>query len=268
MEILLLLISFSAFVFFISLYYFSSAKENSKKQAAACATKKEFSKASFVIPCTIFIVTFLLLNKIIFAIIFVILYLYFSWNIKHRNFQKNQNLIDRQVMEALSIIKSSVQVGNSIQNALIVAQNELKEPLKTEFRAISSRIALGVNVGEALEAAAKNTQNKELKFMFNTLIISKDTGASLSGIFEKINDMIAQRITIGRKISALTAQGKMSGNIVSSIPFVVIAMTYLIEPEITGVLFTTFAGNILLLIIVVLTISGSFIIKKMTEVKL
>jgi tight adherence protein B len=58
----------------------------------------------------------------------------------------------------------------------------------------------------------------------------------------------------------------MSGNIVSVIPFVVIFMMYVIEPEMMKCLFVTVVGNILLLIVVVMVLVGSFIIRKMTEI--
>ena len=59
----------------------------------------------------------------------------------------------------------------------------------------------------------------------------------------------------------------MSGNVVSVIPFVVIAMMYAIEPEMIGFLFTTLAGNILLLIVMIMVLTGSFVIRKLTEIE-
>jgi tight adherence protein B len=100
----------------------------------------------------------------------------------------------------------------------------------------------------------------------DTLKIAKDSGASLAGIFDRIIDAASQRVAAQAKVTALTAQGRMSGNIVSVIPFVVVAMMYAIEPDMMKSLFTTFAGNILLLITVIMVLIGSFVIRKITEI--
>jgi tight adherence protein B len=183
-----------------------------------------------------------------------------------KNKRKSASLIDKQVVEALSIIKSIVQAGQSLQNAIIIAQNEFKYPIKLEFKKMSDSLAVGVNFDKVLEDASKNAKSKEFKLMIDTIRISKDTGASLSGIFERIIDSTGQRIAIQSKITALTAQGRMSGNIVSIVPFVVMFIMYVIEPDMMSPLFSTLPGNILLLVVIVMIIVGSFIIRKMTEI--
>ena len=102
--------------------------------------------------------------------------------------------------------------------------------------------------------------------MLNTIEISKDTGASLRDIFEQIIELVYKRIAAKSKIDALTSQGKLSGNIVSLVPFVIIFMMYLIEPDMIQPLFVTTSGNILLLIVVFMVTLGSFVIRKMTEI--
>ncbi|MCA6085463.1 type II secretion system F family protein [Candidatus Endomicrobiellum agilis] len=174
--------------------------------------------------------------------------------------------MDKQVVEALTVIKSAVQAGQSLQNAISTAQNELKDPIKREFEKMADKLALGVSFDRVLEDTSQNSKSKEFKLMIDTIRISKNTGASLSGIFDRITDSTSQRVAIQSKIVALTAQGRMSGNIVSVIPFVVIFMMYIIEADMMKSLFVTLPGNILLLIVVAMVLAGSFIIRKMTEI--
>ncbi|MDR3306211.1 MAG: type II secretion system F family protein [Endomicrobium sp.] len=180
--------------------------------------------------------------------------------------RKKVALIDKQVMEALNIIKNAVRAGQSLQNSMVTAKNELKYPIKSEFEKISEKLAFVVSFDKVLEEASKTAISKEFKLMIDVIRVSKDSGASLSDIFDRISDSAFQRINVRSKITALTAQGRMSGNLVSVIPFVIIFMMYIIEPEMMECLFVTLTGNILLLIVVVMVITGSFVIRKMTEI--
>jgi tight adherence protein B len=131
---------------------------------------------------------------------------------------------------------------------------------------MSKDISLGLNLDKVLQTASENAPSKEFKLMADTIRLSAQSGASISGIFERITDSASARIGLHEKISALTAQGKMSGNIVSVVPFVVMLMMGLLQPDMMNALFNTFAGNVLLLIVTTMVLIGSFIIRKITEV--
>ena len=205
-------------------------------------------------------------GNIIFVLIIAVFYFYILWNIKDSKAKKLKNLIDKQTIEALTTIKNAVLAGKSIQDALILTAADIKDPLKTEFEKMAQDLSLGASLDSVLSKASNNAPSKEFKLMADTIRLSAESGASLSGIFERITDAASQRIELFEKVSALTAQGKMSGNVVSSVPFVVMIMMSLLQPDMTNVLFNTFIGNILLLIVTGMTLMGSFLIRKLTEV--
>jgi tight adherence protein B len=223
-------------------------------------------KKKILVLFAVFVTSFAVLRNIIFSVIVCILYAYFNWHINYMKQQKISNLADLQILEALTIIKNSLQSGCAITNAIVDVKNELKDPIRSEFEQISKSLSLGLSFEEAIEQASSKTNNKEFKFILNTVKISKDTGASLKGIFDQIIELISKRTATKSKINALTSQGKLSGNIVSLVPFIIIFMMYLIEPDMMQPLFVTLAGNILFLIVVIMVVLGSLIVRKMTEI--
>ncbi|AKL97816.1 type II secretion system F family protein [Endomicrobium proavitum] len=239
-------------------------RENIKEQLSF--KNMDFKRKRVVISLIVFLGVLILLQNIIFGFIAAGLYVYFDWYLRDKNAKKLAALIDKQVIEALTVIKNAVQSGQSLQTAMGTAGEELKEPIKSEFVKMSDNLALGVSFEKILTDAAANSPSKEFRLMIDTIKISKDTGSSLAGIFDRIIDATSQRVAIGAKVTALTAQGRMSGNVVSVIPFVVILMMYTIEPDMMASLFNTIAGNILLLIVVAMVLAGSFVIRKITEI--
>jgi tight adherence protein B len=285
MKEIILIISLSAFVFcFVCLIFLQiKTKASNNKDKNEDNDKKKFNFKSLsirslsikslslkrnklLILLSVFILLIILLKNIIFSLIVCVLLLYLDWYIKDKNKRKRANLINKQVVEALIIIKNSLQAGQSLQNALLTAKNELNEPIKFEFKQIADSLTLGVSLDKVLEELSRKTESKEFKLMLDTIRISKDTGASIKDIFDRIIDSTSRRIDVRSKIEALTAQGRMSGNVVSVIPFVVLLVMYVIEPSMVKSLFVTFAGNILLFIAVAMVLIGSFVIRKITEI--
>jgi tight adherence protein B len=262
---ILFLFSFSLFVFCFTYFFVSKFNINRKRYFDLNNLPK--NKKRLLISFIIFFLCAIFLKSIIFALIFGILYSYFDWYVQDKGKRKKAALIDKQVIEALNIIKNVVRSGQSLQNAVVAAKSELKYPIKNEFEKISEKLAFGASFDKVLEEVSKTRISKEFKLMIDVIRLSKESGASLSDIFDRISDSMVQRITVQSKITALTAQGRMSGNIVSVIPFVVIFIMYIIEPEMMKCLFCTLAGNILLLIVTIMVITGSFLIRKITEIK-
>ena len=268
-------------LFFITVAFFSftaafsfirAIKKRVKNAGKNKNTVFEFKKMTSLkkrifAAAAVFFITAVILMNIVFALTASILYVYFDWYIKNKKAAEYAALVDKQVIEALTVVKNAVQSGQSLAQAVATAADELKDPIKSEFEKMSERLALGANFDGILMEASANAVSKEFKLMIDTIRISKDSGASLAGIFDRIIAATSQRIAIQSKVKALTAQGRMSGNVVSVIPFVVIAMMYAIEPEMIGSLFTTLAGNILLLIVVIMVLTGSFVIRKLTEIE-
>jgi tight adherence protein B len=225
-------------------------------------------KRRVFISLIVFIVFSVLFSNIILALIITVIYIYIDLNIEMRKKAKLASIIDLQTIESLTIIKSAILSGQSLQNALNTAAIELKEPIKNEFAKISNKLSLGIDFNKVLSDISQKAPSKEFKFMIDAIKLSKDSGASLSNTFEKIANCASQRITLQNKIMALTAQGKISGLIVSFIPFLIILIMYVMQPDMISVLFTTIAGNFLLLIVTLMILTGSFVMKKLTEIDL
>jgi len=263
---ILFLFSFSLVVFCFMYFLINKLKFKINRKRSFDLKKLSQNKKRFFVSFIIFFISAIFFHNIVFALILSVLYCYFDWYAQDKKMRKKVALIDKQVMEALNIIKNAVRAGQSLQNSMVTAKNELKYPIKSEFEKISEKLAFVVSFDKVLEEASKTAISKEFKLMIDVIRVSKDSGASLSDIFDRISDSAFQRINVRSKITALTAQGRMSGNLVSVIPFVIIFMMYIIEPEMMECLFVTLTGNILLLIVVVMVITGSFVIRKMTEI--
>ena len=101
----------------------------------------------------------------------------------------------------------------------------------------------------------------------SAVLIQRTTGGNLSEILSTISNTIRERIKIKGEISSITAQGRMSGLIIGSLPIAVAAILMVVNPDYMSTFFTTTAGNIMLIISVVMEILGFIAIRKVVSIE-
>lgn len=204
--------------------------------------------------------------NIIFALIFLMIVLYFNWFNKTKKQKSEIKIIDEQIIEAIRIFKNSLLSGQSLMQAVDTASNQLKAPLANEFKTISNSVSYGISLDDALLKSSQKIKSRQYKLFMDSIRISNITGAKLVDILDKIEQSVTQRISINLKVEALTAQGKISGIIISVVPVFIVIFVCLAEPDIMGILWTTTIGNLILFISCIMILAGSFFMRKISEI--
>ena len=158
--------------------------------------------------------------------------------------------------------------GQSVIQTIDAVSKQTDDPLASEFKRVYDSVSFGISLDEALKQTSQNIQSQQYKLFIDSIRISNVTGAKLSDILEKIERSITQRIAIYSKVEALTAQGKISGLIVSIVPFFIILFVYFLEPDMMGILFTTTLGNLIFFVSVIMLLLGSVFMRKITEIEI
>ena len=258
--LLFFLISFSIFVFY-SCSILKERKSNVKNKI------NKQNRINFLFVAILFVLISIALN-VIYAIIITIVLIYYSWLFFENKKQKYKKEIDKQILEIIRLFRSSVSSGENIFQAIDSVSEQIKEPLSLEFKEISDKIKLGIGLDEALKDSVSKVQNEKYKFFMDSLRLSHSTGIKISDILSKIETTVAQKLSLTTKVDVLTSQVRFSGMVISIIPFFIVFLIYFIEPETVSVLFTSLFGNVILLICVIMILSGSFVMKKIADIKL
>ena len=74
---------------------------------------------------------------------------------------------------------------------------------------------------DALDEMAERVGSKNLDFVITAVTIQRQVGGSLAGLFDMVAEAVRQRQQFARKISGLTAMGRMSAYVLVGLPFVV-----------------------------------------------
>ena len=128
-------------------------------------------------------------------------------------------------------------------------------------------ISFGIDVAEALKNLSTRIECVDLRFFITTLIVQRETGGNLAEILESISRLIRQRFELLGKVSALSAEGRLSGIVLFLLPFGIGALLWYLNPSYMSLLVTDEMGKMMLMVSGVLMVLGAIIMKKMVAIK-
>ncbi len=136
--------------------------------------------------------------------------------------------------DALELLVRGLRSGLPISETLSVVVSELPGPVADEFKLVTDRIRLGRTMEEALQDAADRLNLAEFSFFCITLAIQRETGGNLGETLAGLADVLRKRAQMKLKIKAMSSESKASAYIIGSLPFIVFALIYSINPAYMG----------------------------------
>lgn len=151
--------------------------------------------------------------------------------------QRRQNEFTKHFAEAIDVITRGIRSGLPVGECLNVISREFEGPVGEEFTMVIEGQRLGMSLEDILARALKRIPTAEFKFFAIVLQIQKQTGGNLADTLENLSEVLRSRKRIKDKVKALSSEAKTSAGIIASLPFLVLALMSLINPEYVGVLF-------------------------------
>jgi tight adherence protein B len=244
-------------------------KKRKKKlaQAAVLMKPEEFLGVSLISAASLAFLFYLLSNSMIIALILLPVGFIVPDLIIESKKSRRMAKISSQLPEALGIISNGLRAGFSFTQAMGVVISEISGPICEEFSKVLRENSLGKPLEEALTNMSDRTDDEDLDMFVTALIIQRQVGGNLAEVLDTISDTIRERVRIKGEIKTLTAQGKMSGIIVSLLPFGLAIALSIINPGYLTVLFMTFIGKLMIAVGVILQLIGIFVLTRLVDIK-
>jgi tight adherence protein B len=172
--------------------------------------------------------------------------------------------LEFQLADALTIISSSLKGGYSFVQGLDMAGQQMEPPIKDEITRVIRLIQLGLDTPKALMQMSDRVNSYDYDMTVSATNIQLAVGGNLSLLLEGIAATIRDRIRLRRDISALTAQGRISGTILFLLPVGIAFFLCGVNWDYMSSLFTA-QGYILLYIAGGMQAVGFFWIKKLLD---
>jgi tight adherence protein B len=172
---------------------------------------------------------------------------------------------EKELPDALDLMVSALRVGHSLNAALSLVARECPDPVNVEFRICFEEQNYGLEMRTAMDNLVTRVPLQDLRIATTAILIQKESGGNLAEVLEKTGHVIRERFRLKRQIMTHTAQGRLTGLILTLLPVVLGFMLYLISPESMSLLWTREIGIKLLWASAIMTMVGGLIIRKIVN---
>lgn len=181
--------------------------------------------------------------------------------------RKRYKLFNDQLGDSIVLISNSLKAGHSFLQAVDSVATEMPSPISYEFKKLLKELRFGSSTENALGNLLERVESDDLELMINAVMIQREIGGNLSEILDNISETIRERVRLKGEIRTLTAQGRISGIVVSILPIALGIILYLLNPEYMNTLFTSSYGRIILTLSFVNQIIGILLINWIVKIE-
>jgi len=169
--------------------------------------------------------------------------------------------------DTLDLLVSALRAGISFSGALQIVADESPEPVRSEFAIVVEEQALGLDLREALTNMANRVDSIDLKFFVTAVVLQRDTGGNLTEVLENTGRLIRDRFRILGDIMTFTAQGRLTGLILTCLPLGLALFMAMTAPDYFHKMWDNPNGRAILGFAGLMQILGGLAIRKIVDIK-
>ncbi len=174
---------------------------------------------------------------------------------------------EQQLPEALDLMVNAMRAGHSLNSSLDLVAHEMLDPLGGEFRICFEEQNYGLELKTAMNNLVSRVPLQDLKMVVTAILIQKESGGNLAEVLDKVAYVIRERFRLKRQVRVHTAQGRLTGWILTFLPVVLGLALYMINPKGISLLWKRQLGIDLLYFAGISNVIGGLIIRKIVNME-
>jgi tight adherence protein B len=179
--------------------------------------------------------------------------------------KKRLGKFEQGIPEALELIVSALRVGHSLNAAMGLVSRECPDPVGGEFRLTFDEMNYGLELKSALDNLVTRVPLQDVKIVSTAILIQRESGGNLAEVLEKTSQVIRERFRLKRQVLTHTAQGRLTGWILTLLPVVLGMLLYMVNPDLMSLLWKKDLGIKLLYAAGIMIVIGGLIIRKIVN---
>jgi tight adherence protein B len=155
---------------------------------------------------------------------------------------KRLDLFQQGLPEALDMSVSALRAGHSLIAAIGSVARECADPIGCEFKTCFEEQNYGLELKTALDNMLNRVPLQDLRIVATAIMIQKESGGNLAEVLDKTSHVIRERFRLKRQVGVHTAQGRLTGLVLTLLPIGLGVLMYGVNPEMMSVLWTNPTG--------------------------
>ncbi len=180
---------------------------------------------------------------------------------------KRMRVIEQQLPDALDFMARAMLAGHAFPSALQMVGTEMPEPIAAEFRIVFDEINYGISTQEALGNLAIRVPSTDLRYFVIAVLIQRETGGNLAELLGNISNLVRARLKLLGTVRVLSAEGKMSGWVLTLLPFALGTVLQIVNPNFLSVLWTDPLGIKMAGFALIMMLIGIVVMWRITKIR-
>ena len=172
---------------------------------------------------------------------------------------------EKELPAACDLMVSALRAGQSLVAAMGMVARECTDPLGGEFRTCFEEQNFGLDMKVAIENLLHRVPLQDLRIVCTAILIQKESGGNLAEVLDKTAHVIRERFRLRREVATRTAQGRMTGWVLTLLPIVLAGALYTVNPDMMSLLWKREIGIKLLYAAGAMIVVGGLIIRKIVN---
>ncbi len=181
--------------------------------------------------------------------------------------ERRKNAIQAQLVETLGLISNSLRSGFAFTQAMELAAKQVQPPMQDELNTFLRDMGLGAASEDALRGLVERTGSLDMEMVVTTILVQRTTGGNLSEILDNVTATVRERERLQGEIRALTAQQRLTGQILSVYPLILGIIFTLLSYDLMKVLWEEDLGRFLLGVAITLQVMGALTIRQILKLE-
>jgi tight adherence protein B len=179
--------------------------------------------------------------------------------------QRNQRIDDlvRQLPDALDMMARGLRVGHPLSASLQTVASEMPDPIGTEFGLVVDQVSFGDELVDAFNEFADRLNQEDVHYLATAIAIQHGTGGDLARLLSTLSKVIRDRLTMRRKVKAISAEGRLSAAILSVVPVIIFVGLNTMSPSYYGDIAEEPLAKPLIAVVVALVLLNAFILRRL-----
>lgn len=173
-----------------------------------------------------------------------------------------------QLPEAIELIVRSLKAGHPVPVAVSMVGREMADPIGSEFGLVADEVTYGSDLVTALKNMQARIGHEDLPLLVIAVSIQATSGGNLREILDNLAAMIRLRVKMRRKVTAISAEGRISAIILSSLPIIMMIVINVMSPNYYGEVWGQTTTMIGLAIGIFWMVVGNLMLLKMVNFKI
>lgn len=170
--------------------------------------------------------------------------------------------------DALDLLSRALRSGHSLPTALKFVGEKTADPIGSEFQLTFDEINYGTSLQQAMLNLAERVPSMDLRYFIVAVLIQRDTGGNLAELLDNLGYLVRERFKLVGRVRVLAAEGKLAAWILSSLPFAVAAVIFLVNPEYIAMLWTDPTGRMVSLSALAMMSVGIFWMSRIVRIRI